>query len=93
MRAGEECGGQLAGDAQGRDALEEKGPRRGLQNRLGRRLEEVVKAVGAVTVGYKCPLKRALGVRGIAAGHTLGVLGGVRGLPRPFPMHPWLRDQ
>ena len=33
------------------DALEGKGPRRRPQKRLGRRLEEVAKAV---TVGYKC---------------------------------------
>ena len=40
---------------EGSDALEGRGPRRRPQRRLGRRLEEVAKAVGgAVTVGYKC---------------------------------------
>ena len=36
-----------------RDALEAEGPQR-RQRRLDRRLEEVAKTVGAVTVGYKC---------------------------------------
>ena len=31
-----------------------QGPRRRFQTRSGRRLEAVTKAVGAVTVGYKC---------------------------------------
>ena len=37
-----------------RDASEVKGPERRLQKQSGRRLEEVAKAVGEVTVGYKC---------------------------------------
>ena len=37
-----------------RDAVEEKGPQRRPQERSDRRLEEVAKAVGAITVGYKC---------------------------------------
>ena len=37
----------------GRDALEGQGPERRPQRRLGRRLEEVAKAGGAATVGYK----------------------------------------
>ena len=38
----------------GRDALEGKAPQRRDQQRLGRGLEEVAKAVGGVTVGYQC---------------------------------------
>ena len=38
----------------GRDALEGKGSQRRPQKRLDRRLEEVAKRLGAVTVGYKC---------------------------------------
>ena len=57
-----------------RDAREGKGPRP--QRLLGRRLEEVVKAVGGVTVGYtwhllapgpriaRAPLRQAAGVQG-----------------------------
>ena len=37
-----------------RDALEGKGAQRRPQRRLDRRLEEVAKRLGAVTVGYKC---------------------------------------
>ena len=37
-----------------RVAVEGEGPQRWPQRRLGRQLEEVAKAVGAVTVGYKC---------------------------------------
>ena len=37
-----------------RDALDVRGPQRRPQRRLDRRLEEVAKATGAVTVGYKC---------------------------------------
>ena len=39
--------------------------------------------LGAVTVGYKMPLKLALGVRGTVAGHRLGALEGGRGIPHP----------
>ena len=44
----------------GRAALEGKGP----QRRLGRRLEEVAKAVGGGHCRLQMPLKLALGVRG-----------------------------
>ena len=37
-----------------RDALEVKGPHRRPQKQSDRRLEEVAKAVGVITVGYKC---------------------------------------
>ena len=50
----------------GRDALAGKGPQRRPQQRLGRRLEEVTKAVGG---GYcRLPLRVALAVRGTVAG-------------------------
>ena len=66
-----------------RDALEGKGP----QRRSGRRLEEVVQAVGGGYSRLRMPLKLALGVRGIVAGHRLGALeGGGGGLPPPIPM-------
>ena len=52
------------------DALEEKGP----QRRLGRRLEEVAKAVGGGYCRLQMPLRLALGVRGTVAGHRLGTL-------------------
>ena len=62
----------------GRDALEGKGPQRPPQRRLGRRLEEVAKAVGGGYCRLQMPLKPALGVRGTVAGHRLGAL----------PVHP-----
>ena len=62
------------------DALEGEGPQRGPQRRLGRRLEEVAKAVGG---GY-CRLHR-----GTVARHRLGALEGGRGGAPPLPMHPW----
>ena len=40
------AGGLLMGDTPHRDALEGKGPQRGPQKRLDRRLEEVAEAVG-----------------------------------------------
>ena len=62
-----------------RDALEGKGPQRRPQERLGRRLERVAKAFGGGYCRLQMPLKSALGVRGTAAGHSLGALevGGV----------------
>ena len=44
--------------------------------RLGRRLEEVVKAVGGGYCRLQMPLKLALGVRGTVAERRLGALGG-----------------
>ena len=46
-----------------RDALEGKGPQRWPQGRLGRRLEEVAKAVGGDYCRLQMPLRLALGVR------------------------------
>ena len=46
------------------------------QRRLGRRLEEVAKAVGGGYCRLQMPLRLALGVRGTVAGHRLGALGG-----------------
>ena len=71
----------------GRDALEENGPRRRPQRRLGRRLEEVAKAVGGGYCRLQMPLRLALTVRGTVAGHRLGALEGGGG-PPPLPMHP-----
>ena len=56
------------------------------QRRLGRRLEEVAKAVGGGYCRLQMPLRPALGVRGAVAGRRLGALEG-RGTPHP--MHPW----
>ena len=72
-----------------RDALEGKGPQRRPQQRLGRRLEEVAKAVGGGYCRLQMPLKPPLGVRGTVAGHRLGALErGGGGVPPPLPMHP-----
>ena len=68
----------------GRDALEGKRPQKQSQRRLDRRLEEVAKAVGGGHGRLQMPLKLALAVREMAAGHRLGALeGGGGGLP-PF---------
>ena len=61
-----------------RDTLEGKVPRRQSQKRLGRRLEEVAKAVGGGYCRLQMPLRPALGVRGTVAGHRLGALEGGR---------------
>ena len=73
------------GGGGGRDALEGKGPQRRPQRRLGRRLEEIAKAVGGGYCRLQMPLKPALGVRGTVAGRRLGALEGV---PPDLPMHP-----
>ena len=68
-----------------RDASEGKGP----QRRLGRRLEEVAKAVGGGYCRLQMPLRLALGVRETVAGHRLGALeGGGGGLAPALLMHP-----
>ena len=73
----------------GGDASEGKGPQRRPQRRLGRRLEEVAKAVGGGYCRLHMPLRLALGVRGTAAGHRLGALkGGGGAVPPLLPMHP-----
>ena len=79
------CGGGVhgQGDPMGTDASEGKGPRRRPQRRLGRRLEEVAEAVGGGYCRLQMPLKLALGVTGIVAGHRLGALDG--GVPPPPP--------
>ena len=56
--------------------LEGKGPQRRPQRRLGRRLEEVAKAVGGGYCRLPMPLRPALGIRETAAGHRLGALEG-----------------
>ena len=60
------------------DALEGKGPQRRAQKRVGRRLEEVAKAVGGGYCRLQMSLSLALGVRGTVAGPRLGAL----------PLHP-----
>ena len=64
------------GSGGGGGALEGKGPQRRPQKRLGRRLEEVAKAVGGGYCRLQMPLKLALAVREAAAGHRLGALEG-----------------
>ena len=59
-----------------RDASEGKEPWTQPQKRLGRRLEEVTKAVGGGYCRLQMPLKLALGVRETVAGHRLGALEG-----------------
>ena len=59
-----------------RDASEGKGPRRRPQRRLGRRLEEVAKAVGGGYCRLQMPLSLGLGVRETVTGHRLGALEG-----------------
>ena len=66
----------------GGDASEGQGP----QRRLGRRLEEVAKAVGGGYCRLQTPVRLALRVRGTGAGHRLGARGGG---PAPLPMHRW----
>ena len=71
-----------------RDALDGKGPHWRPKKRLGRRFEEVTKAVGGGYCRLQLPLKLALGVRGTMAGHRLGAVEGGRGYLPPLPMHP-----
>ena len=72
-----------------RDASEGKGPQRRPQQRLGRRLWEVAKAVGGGYCRLQMPLKLAVGVRDTVAGHTLGALeGGSGGTSPPFHCIP-----
>ena len=83
------CRRTINARASASNASEGKGPRRRPQKRLGRRLEEVAKAVwGAVTVGYKCHSKwhSPSGDR-----DRLGALEGWVGYPPPLPMPPWPR--
>ena len=61
---GQHNGGGLGGGGAGRDALERKGHQRAPQRRLGRRLEEVAKAVGGGHCRLQMPLKLALGRQG-----------------------------
>ena len=58
------------------------------QRRLGRRLEEVAKAVGGGYCPLQMPLRLALGVRGAVAGHRLGALEGGGGSLPPFQCIP-----
>ena len=51
------------------------------ERRLGRRLEEVAKAVGGGYCQLQMPLRLALAVRETVAGHRLGALEG--GTPPP----------
>ena len=74
-----------------RDALEGKGPQRRPQERLGRRLEEVAKAVGGGYCRLQMPLKLALGVRETVAGRPpVAVRRGHADVPHggPPPQRP-----
>ena len=62
---------------QPRDASEGKGPQRRPRKRLGRRLEEVAKAVGGGYCRLQMPLRLAVAVGGTVAGVRLGALEGV----------------
>ena len=71
-----------------RGCITRKGPQRRPPRRLGRRLEEVAKAVGGGYCRLQMPLTPAFAVRGRVAGHRLA-LEGRRGVPPPpLPMHP-----
>ena len=72
------------------DASEGKGPQRPPQKQLGRRLEEVAKAVGRGYCRLQMPLSLALGVRESVAGRRHGALegGGGGGCPPPPPSPP-----
>ena len=74
-----------------RGALEGKGTQRRPWKRLDRRLEEVAKAVGGGYCRLQMPLRLALAVREMVAGHRLGALegGGGGGATSPLSMHPW----
>ena len=78
-------GGPLSPDSP-RDAW--KGPQRRPQRPVGRRLEEVVKAVGGGYCRLQMPLRPALAISETGAGHGLGALEGGGG-PPPLPLHPW----
>ena len=73
---------------QDRIASEGKGPQRRPLRQLGRRLEEVAKAVGGGYCRLQMPLKLALGVRETVAGHRQRPgEGGDGGYLARFPMH------
>ena len=76
----------LGGEGGLREGVEGKGPQRGPQKRIDRRLEEVAEAVGGGYCRLRMPLKLALGVRGTVAGCWL--CGGGDG-GSPPPSHPW----
>ena len=71
-----------------RDASEGKGPQRWPQRRLDRRLEGVAKAVGGGYCRLSMPLRLALGVWDIVAGHRLDALDEGRGGSPPSAMPP-----
>ena len=76
------------------DALEGKGPQRRPQQRLGRRLEGVAKAVGGGYRRLRMPFSLALAVRGTWLGigwapwRGKGSLPPSKGVPAPPPTHP-----
>ena len=76
----------------GRSALEGKGPQRRPQKRLGRRLEEVAKAVGGGYCRLQMPLSRHLPSGGQRPGGGGGGRGswrpGTRGVAPPPPGGP-----
>ena len=90
----------LGGEGGLREGVEGKGPQRGPQKRIDRRLEEVAEAVGGGYCRLRMPLKVALGVRGTVAGcwlcgegdggspPPLASLGGVPGILAHPATHP-----
>ena len=73
----------------GRDALEGKAPPRQPPKPLGRRLEEVAKAVGGGYCRLQIPLRLALGVRRTVAGQRLGALEGAGATSPPSNASLW----
>ena len=71
-----------------RAALDGKRPQRGPQKRLGRRLEEVAKAVGGGYCRLQMPLRLAHAVREAVAGHRAPWSGGGGIPPPPFQCIP-----
>ena len=60
-----------------------QGRQRRLRKRLGRRLEEVAKAVGGCYCRLQMPLRLAVAVRETVARHSLGALEGKGTYPPP----------
>ena len=73
--------GGRVGPARSSNASEGKGPQKRPQQRLGRRFEEVAKAVRGDYCRLQVPLKLAPGVTGTMGGHRLDALEGGGGYP------------
>ena len=75
------------------DALEGKGPQRRSLKRLGKRLEEVAKAVGGGYCRLQMPLRPAFSVSGTVAGHRLGALEGGGGVQKAATRRKMRREE